>query len=298
MKTGAAFLLLITVLIIAGCEPVESVPPAEEAPIEEAPATDLPATAAPEPAEEPADTVVSETLPPDPQEILIPTADGVDLAATYWPAATSPAPVIVLMHQINMDGGAWAAIGPWLQNRGLAEGLTGDEPFLDPSWFPQLPADFSVGVIAITFRGCEGGCSGFDPEGWEEDARAAVAYAASLPESTGEVFTMGTSIGADGAVNGCALTEGACVGAMPLSPGSFLAREFAADAALLTEAGVPVKCFTTEGDTPSAFTCGSFSGDLYEAVVYEGDAHGIYMIMPEMDVLTRLVGFLEELFIS
>lgn len=294
------YTVLLALFLLAACQPVTPTQSSENpldssAEVEETVA-ELVEDSPDEPEENVALDEMEVPLPSEPRKITILTEDGVELTAVYWPAAVNPAPIVVLFHQINQDMMQWQAVGGWLQNRGMTDGMAGGgDPWRDPSWFPPVPEDLHVGVIAATYRGCEGGCGDFDPAGWAEDSRSVVAYAASLPESTGQVFTMGTSIGADGAVNGCALSSGVCLGAMPLSPGSYLDRDFITDVTALTGADVPVRCHASTDDGDSAETCESFSGDLYEAVIYDGSAHGIQLVAPEYDLLERLVAFLAEL---
>lgn len=107
-------------------------------------------------------------LAPDPQVITFSASDGQTLTGTYYPASVNPAPVIVLMHWMGGSQKDWSAVAVWLQNRGVDSGISSPAfPWLDISWFPELPDDFSISVFAFSFRGCENGdgCKTMDSEG-------------------------------------------------------------------------------------------------------------------------------------
>ena len=74
-------------------------------------------------------------LPPEPQEITFKASDGQALTGYYYPAAVSPAPVVVFMHWVGGDLSDWYEVAPWLQNRGLKNPFTnpGSEPWWDPT---------------------------------------------------------------------------------------------------------------------------------------------------------------------
>ena len=216
----------------------------------------------------------------------------------YYPSVTMDAPVVVLMHQANMDLHQWDTIAPWLQNAGGDQAgissfhvakLMQSEPWQDNSWFPDLPEDFSVSVFTFTFRGCEGGCSSFETDGWALDATAALEEAASMPEvDASRVVPVGTSIGADGAVDGCInLSDDSavnCLDAFSLSPGSYLEIEYAFAVETAIGLGKEQNCFATEGDEYSAQTCRSVEMEGFSAYVEEGMEHGIKMVNPEFPI--------------
>jgi hypothetical protein len=94
-------------------------------------------------------------LPLDPQEITFTASDGQELTGYYYPAAVTPAPVVVFMHWNAGDKSDWYEVAPWLQNRGLDNPFEnpGTEAWWDPSWFPAVPEDASYGVFIFSFRG-------------------------------------------------------------------------------------------------------------------------------------------------
>jgi dienelactone hydrolase len=234
-------------------------------------------------------------LPPDPQKVEFEAADGQKLVGTYYPAAVNPAPVVVLMHWAPGDETDWRAIAPWLQNRGLEVAPDG-APWLEPSWFPPMLEGQSFAVFAFTFRGCEGGCSGGGPPGWLFDAKAAMKAASELDGvDPMRMAAIGASIGADGAVDACG--DG-CLGAMSLSPGSYLRVPYDEAVAEVDGAGKPAWCLAAEGDAESATACQSASGNHYRMVMYEGSDHGMMLIRPDVSpkTLELILEFLQLVF--
>ncbi len=276
------------------------------------PPTPAPTTPKPQPTPKPASTVatVQPALPPEPRPVAIRTADGRELGGVYYPAASAPAPVVVLMHWAPGDISVWNAIAPWLQNRGVA-GVAwpggGNAPkWRDPAWFPKLDAARSYAVLAFSFTGCgESGCTKFVPDQWLLDAQAAMqtAYTLEGGDPT-RIVAVGASIGADGAADGCLwLNEqhpGACRGAMSLSPGSYLKVPYEQAAAKLGSAQPPAAawCLYATGDAESQRACSAAEGAkaaTLRVVKYDGDAHGMMLIAPTRapEVLGLLLEFLQ-----
>ena len=244
--------------------------------------TDAPAEAPPtaEPTE-----AAAEPLPAAPQTIMFAAADGQVLEGTYYPAGRYPAPVVVLMHWAPGDASHWAEVAYWLQNRGQGGTEPSSDPWRDPSWFPEMPDGASYAVFTFTFRGCGGGngCQSFDPDGWRQDALAAMRTAQDLEGvDPGQAVAIGASIGSDGAADACG--DG-CLGAMSLSPGSYLGVPFKDAVAAVDGADPPrpVWCLAAEGDGDSASTCESASGALYRSIIYEGNDHGMMLLRPGTD---------------
>ncbi len=202
-------------------------------------------------------------LPPEPQRIEFKSGDGTNLVGLYWPAAVSPAPGVILMHQslARCDKSGWVDLAPILQGRS-------ENP---PDTGPQ--ADRSYAVFTFDSRGHGESEGEHDEAGILEDARAALATFRSLPGvDPDNIIMVGGDIGADAAVDACG--EG-CAGAISLSPGGYLNVPYA-DA--LAELGdKPVLCVAAEGDQVSADTCRegeSLDLDRYETQIYQGDKHG------------------------
>ena len=274
-------------------------PPTEvlptEAPPTEVPPTEIPPTEVPPTETTALDAPENPALAAEPQVIEFTAEDGQQLIGTYYPAAINPAPMVVLMHWAPGDQCDWKAIAPWLQNRGVEVDCTPSTtgPWLDASWFPPLPERASYGVFTFTFRGCEGGCGSFQPDGWLLDARAAMETASELEGvDPARLAAIGASSGADGAIDAC--TEG-CLGALSLSPGDYLTLSYAGEVERLgaTQPPVPATCLAAEGDGTSADACRAASGKHFEAIIYSGSEHGVELIVPGMDpeTIEVILGF-------
>lgn len=284
MKRLLLVISLLLVLFVSACS--DAAPAEENAGQVESTATTSQATAALEQAATP--------FPPAPLDLTFNSDDGVELIGRYWPPASEGAPVIVLMHQYNMDHIIeWVALAPWLQNRESVYSMrTGADPWSDPSWFVPWIEGLDHAVFAFTFRNCLGGCNNDSVESKEEwivDGVSAIKAAGSfLSVDAQKIIVVGTSIGADAAVDACArLLDDAsvkCVGVIALSPNSYLDVDYAETVKTLTEAGVQVRCVASEDDDTTAETCRSYEGENYEAIIVSGSSHGIHLFDPKLDV--------------
>ncbi len=301
LVSSLALVLLLAFTITAcgaGQTPTPTQSPATATPTPTPPPPTEPpptATPTPPPPTEPPPTEPAgpEPLPPEPQEIEFQAADGQALSGTYYPAAVNPAPMIVLMHWAPGDQNDWIEIAYWLQNRGLGGQTDPTAPWLDPSWFPPLPSEWeeqSFGVFAFTFRGCEGGCSSFDREGWLLDAQAAMETARGLDGVDPQrLVAAGASIGADGAPDGCFWLnqqyENSCLGGFSFSPGDYLTVPYAdaVDALGAEQPPKPDWCLFAAGDATAASSCQSAAGDHYRTVQYDGTLHGMDLIAPDVE---------------
>lgn len=255
---------------------------------------------------------ITNSLPPEPQTLTFTASDGMELQGVYYPAATNPAPLVVLMHWMQGDMNDWNEVAVWLQNRGLDNPFTnpGDPAVFrwwDPTWFPEIPADRSYGVFVFSFRTClpfdQGGCQTTDRPGWLLDAQAAMLKALELEGVDPErIVTIGDSIGADGAVDGCLYlnqqTPGACKGAMSLTPGSYLSVIYQDVAQELGQFDPPVAawCLADEGDFRPCQNAEESGNSAYQDFMIEHAGHGIEMIKPNLDPLPMqlILDFLDE----
>ncbi len=245
-------------------------------------------------------------LPVEPLAFRFVTNDGATIDGDFYPPAYPNAPVVILMHQYPMDHNIeWIAIAPWLQNRDMAASVrSGGEPWTDPSWFSPMNEGFDFAVFTFTFRNCLGGCkedSVESREEWINDASAAIEAVASFRfVDPSRILVVGTSIGADAAVNACERMleiEGInCSGVVSISPGSYLEQDFASSVESLTQAGIPVRCVASEGDALSAQTCQDVEGTGYQAVIADGNEHGVRLFDPSLniDLSALLKGWLIE----
>jgi dienelactone hydrolase len=319
-------LLIISALALTGCgtstPTTQAVSPTK--PPADKPATSEPTTAPPTEAPEPGGEPSKPALPAEPQRIEFTASDGKNLVGHYFPAAVNPSPTVILMHWARGDQRDWTAIAPWLQNRPDELAATPDwadaigpdcgspfgGPWLDPSWFPPMPDDLSYGVFIFDFRDfCESEAGLSDPSEWTLDAAAAFETVASLPGvDPSRIAAIGASIGADGAPDGCLLhnqESDTCLGGFSLSPGDYLqGRHFTPSYTQVVqeleahEPPAPVWCLAAENDTPSWEVCNAATGAHYERYLYDGDAHGMLLIVPEIEPnpLDLILDFLAMVF--
>lgn len=239
------------------------------------------------------------------QAVTFTASDGQTLEGTFFPAGSVDAPLLVLMHWAQGDQKDNTEIAYWLQNRGFG-GSSGDssKPWLDPSWFPELPEDTSYAVLTFTFRNCEGGCSSFERDGWLLDAQSAAEFAYNLEGIDSQrIIMVGASIGADGVADGCAhlnsIHPGSCRGAFSISPGNYLTLPY--EMVVNESPAMPFWCLYAESDPESAPVCVDLEADNYSAYSYQpeevmGNGHGMNLVEPNLDPnpLDLLIEFLTE----
>ena len=296
----AAALMLALSLLIAACGTATPPPVTEQATQPpEAVVTEPPAQVPTEPPAAPEKTLSG--LDANPQRVEFQAEDGKNLVGYYYPSKYANAPVVILMHWAGGDLTDWCEIAPWLQNRADENPVKPERcadagarlpasiaaTWLDPSWFPPMNAEASLAVFAFDFRGygeSEAGGSGIE---LTLDAKAAFATASGLTGvDASRMASIGASIGADGAPDGCLLYNeeagSGCVGALSLSPGNFLGMDYASTVTEL--APTPVWCLTSDGDVGSFPTCNAASGENYRTVIYTGsNQHGMTLLAPEFD---------------
>lgn len=315
MVCAVALSLLITACVTATQPPVTEA--ATDAP--EVVVTEPPASVATDPpvpvTEPPAPSKPLSGLDANPQRVEFQAEDGTNLIGYYYPSKYADAPIVILMHWAGGDLTDWCEIAPWLQNRGdenpskperCADAGTGlpagiVATWLDPSWFPAMNADASLAVFAFDFRGY--GESGQGAGNETKDAKAAFVTAAGLEGvDAAHMIALGASIGADGAPDGCLLYNqqagSGCVGALSLSPGSYLGMDYATTVSDL--APLPVWCLTAERDEAALTACNSVTArDGYRTIIYpEIGLHGMRLILPELapNPMELIQDFLELVF--
>ena len=255
--------------------------------------------------------ITTHVLQPDPQPITFKASDGTELHGFYYPAAVNPAPLVVMMHWAGDDMSAWYEMAVWLQNRGMKNPFPnpGDPAqfrWWDPTWFPEVPADKSYGVFIFTFRGCspfKTGCVSFDTTGWLEDAQAAMVTARDLDGvNPTKIVAIGSSIGGDGAADGCLylqnLYPGACLGALSLSPDSYLSLRYDKVISELGQADPPIAvwCIAAPFQFAPCKRAENMGNRAYESYEIPNGQHGTSLLRPDLDPLPMqlILDFLEE----
>ena len=307
---GLSWTVLLS-LLIAACGTAAQ-PPVTEA------ATDAPEVVVTEPpASVPTEPTVS-TEPPtpsqplsgldaEPQRVEFQAEDGTNLVGFYYPSKYANAPIVILMHWAGGDLCDWKDIARWMQNRldenpaklERCESETRPAPWWDPSWFPPMNADTSLAVFVFDFRGYGESGGGFGSE-TKQDTLAAFQTAAGLEGvDITRMASLGASIGADGALDGCLWLNrqgiGRCLGAISFSPGDYLGLSYGVTANNLMKLGFPAWCFYAEGDIPAADSCRAAQGDLYQMFSYSGSDHGMMLLRQPIDPnpLDKITEFLD-----
>ena len=301
--------ILILSLFISSCR-------ADAAPTEESPPTDIPQpteiveevptpTPLPEPTSVPTTPPEPEFIPqpPDGQRMEFKTADDTNLVGYYYPAAVPNAPIIVLMHWARGDQTDWQKNGliDWLQNRGGGGGT--QSPARQSVIYPPMPKGISFAVFTFDFRGFGESKGKFTKKAGLIDAQSAYEFAKTLDGiDPTRMAGIGSSIGADGVVNGC--VEG-CLGALSLSPGDYLSVSYAKDLQRLedTNESRTIMCVASKEDRHSTDTCSGtakeiYTNLLYTTTIFDGDNHGdmFFYQEPENGFGQIIYNWLESVF--
>jgi len=281
-------LLPLLTMLIAACSPLST------------PTVTLP-TSTPGPTATP--LVFPPTATPTPNEtapkrIEFNSTDGTKLVGYYHPAIVKNAPVVVLMHWAQGTQQDWGE--PW-QGVGLIKWLQNSDGSKVKSFngtYPPLPTGVSFAVFTFDFRGFGESQGTEDPQGWLQDAQAAMLIARSLPGVNPErLSVIGASIGADAAADACAK---GCLGALSLSPGNNLGVPYKDAVTLLNNAQKNAWCVAGEYDSLSSEACESASGNLYKKIIYSSQDHGMMLFFHKglkpaieqtlLDFLTQVYG--------
>lgn len=230
------------------------------------------------------------TPKPEPTRVEFEAEDGTPLVGYFHPAPADNAPVIVLMHWALGDQTDWTKVGlvNWLQNWPGTQAAAGI--------YPSMPSGVSFSVFTFDFRSYGESGGSFSGSGLVMDAKAAYEKAMTMPGvDASRTSGIGSSIGADGVVDGCA----GCVGALSLSPGNYLGPDYSTEVARLDAMGAPVWCIASEGDRESFPTCKNAAGNLFKPIIYSGNAHGTMLLMEESappDIGQVILDWLKEVY--
>jgi len=224
-------------------------------------------TFTPEPTYTPSVTPIV-ILDPEPIQVNFTSEDGIELEGRYYPASENPAPIIVLVHWARGDMEEWEQIAFWLQNRGLLVRTPDyNSSWKSSDWFPEFFSEGPLSVFVFTLRECQDGCKSYLPGSWLMDIEAAMLEVVQLQGvDKNNVLTAGASIGADGALYGCAWMNqigfGSCKGSFSLSPASLLTLPYdeLANQMIGSQPPVPVHCLFGLRDDASMETCTNIDG--------------------------------------
>ncbi len=308
--------LLMIMIILAACAkttPTALVTEAPAQPAETETAATQVETSAPTAEPTALPEVNANLLPPDPQIVTITTEDNFTLTGYYYPAGVENAPVVVLMHWMMGDHNDWNEVAVWLQNRGLKNPFEnpGDGAqfrWWDPSWFPAVPAEKSYAVLDFSFRDCKpwtAGCQSIQKANWVKDAIAVLKFARGLEGvDPNQIAAIGSSIGADGAADGCALLNiefpGVCKGALSLSPGDYLDVSYVATIKQLgsSDPPTPIWCIAEPAEFGICQSAESAGNTAFKSFSITDGNHGNMLLKPDLDPLPMqlILDFLDEVF--
>lgn len=295
-------LSLIILMLVSACggnaaQPTPTFTPAVPPASPTTKPTDPPPTATPVP---PTETPIPK--PPAPERITFTTEDGKELEGMYYAAVIQPSPIVVLVHWVGGNLHDWDAIAPWIQGGDPFVAPPDMPPYFDSSWFPAYPAELNTAVFSFSLRDCEPfpqGCEWAGPGKWMKDIKAALKTAAALPGvDPNRVITMGASIGADGALDGCYIYNkdgmGTCIGSFPLSPGNYMNMDYTQTVANMDQEFpfAKVWCF----DAKDEHECAKATTANHTAFASTG-GHGMFMITPESEpkTLEKFIEFMRAI---
>jgi photosystem II stability/assembly factor-like uncharacterized protein len=229
-------------------------------------------------------------LPTEPQNVTLSAANGETFQAVYYPPSTSPAPVVILMHQVNKNMHQWDAVAAWLWKGEISQYTDAENSWLNSTWFPENTLAERPAVLVFNYRDC-GMEACYRPSNQQvlKDAQTALQYVLTLPATdVNEITVIGTSVGADAALNSCFLlqddTDYACKNVLAFSPGSYLDYKSESVIKVLTLHGSRVYCFAARADIESATIClNPDHSDQYVSFVGKGLQHGIEIFSPEYE---------------
>lgn len=247
----------------------------------------------------PTPTVV---LSPEPIEVSVTLEDGSVISGKFYPGKINPAPVAVVFPWADGDQEDWVEIAGWIQNRGLVFDDGNRRPWLSENWFPEKSEGPVMSVFTVNFRECRGGCTSWLSSEWVEDAHRAIETAVELHGVDAErVVTMGTSIGADAAVEACSWLnqsgKGRCHGFFAVSPGSYLTIPYDQTVVRLKEQDpeITMFCAFARRDDAAWETCESAPDEQVIDFGYV-HLHGMELFQPglQQNLLAEVDRFLIE----
>lgn len=197
-------------------------------------------------------------------DVEITASDGKTLYGSYF-AAEGDAKAVILLHELYTNRSSWK---PLVQ--------------------PLLDAGFKV--LAVDLRGY-GKTKG--KINWKTAQQDTVAWADWLKAQPGvqSIETVGSSMGANLALNGCAAISG-CLGAVALSPGL---NYFGVSTTDAVQAGFPALIVYADRDTypkDDVPKMKELGGDSIELLVYTGRTHGVGLFKDDEKLAGTIVSWL------
>lgn len=206
----------------------------------------------------------------DAEIVTVDASDGLTLAGEFY-AADQPAPAILLLHMLGSQRSAWQPLIPWLTDAGY-------------------------NVLAIDIRGHGDTGGGQDWPAAERDVETWLDWLGEQPSVIpDQIATVGASIGANLALNGCAY-DARCVTAVALSPGldyRGVVTETAIAEGLVDRSALLV---ASQRDTYSADSVKTLTAEAEGELglqLYPGSAHGTNLLRePGAPVIPLILNWL------
>ena len=251
-------LLLLTVMMATAAQE-------EDDPIINAGDVPLPTTT---PEAVPTESHTADALPGNGALLIeIEATDGLTLGGEFFPAYGGDGRAIVLLHELYTT---------------------------QVSWYPLIEPLRGAGfhVLAVDLRGA-GGLTRWAIN-WQQAEADTLTWLAWLAAQDGvrpeAVFTMGSSMGSNLAINGCAAFE-TCAGAVAVSPGRNYFGVYTADALALGKPTLIIyaeRDYYPRRDVPDLREIAGFNGEVW---VLAGNAHGMDLFTVEGALLADIIGW-------
>lgn len=205
---------------------------------------------------------------PAPNVVEVEAADGWTLSGDYYVPQDETGPAVLLLHQLYTIRTSWQpVIGPL-----LADGYR---------------------VLAVDLRGYGRTRGSINWSQAQEDTLTWVAWLRDQPgvrESA--IFIMGSSMGSNLALVGCAQTD--CAGAVAISPGRAYFGVYTFDA---ISTGIPAllvyadRDYRPARDVPQML---ELDGANLDMIVYPGRDHGMMLFGAQEDLLPQIIEWLHD----
>lgn len=216
------------------------------------------------------DDVVLQPLPTTPQRVRFTSADGIELAATYYPTGRDQSPTLLLLHMLGSDRESWREFALDGQRQGYSS-------------------------LALDIRGHGESGGERDFARMDDDVDAALTW---LGTETGSdmnnIAILGASIGANLALRaGAAHPE--LVAVVLLSPGLDY-RGITTAEALAGFGGRPLLVVVADGDSYAAESSARLQADAAQGELWRlsGSAHGTTLLNQNRTLSRDILDWLAE----
>lgn len=207
------------------------------------------------------------TVAPAGTDVQVDANDGKTLYGSYFAASDSNAPAVLLIHQLYTNRSSWNTQVPLLLDAGFK-------------------------VLTIDLRGY-GQTRG--KINWKEAQNDTVSWANWLKTQPGvqSIAVMGSSMGANLALAGCAAIEG-CIGAVAISPSL---NYFGVTTDEAMQAGFPSLIVYADNDRyPKQDVPGmlELAGEHANSIIYSGRTHGMDLFGEHDDLSGQIIEWLKN----